>query len=99
VRDAVRAAHEAAVAEALALVEEHAAFTRTGSGGVAQIETSGLVAAAFEHWDSGAGDPNIHTHVAVSSKVQGTDGEMAGTGCPPAVRDESGRLRGLQHRV
>jgi conjugative relaxase-like TrwC/TraI family protein len=74
VRDAVKSAHEAAVAEALALVEEHAAFTRTGSGGIAQIETSGLVAAAFEHWDSRAGDPNLHTHVAVSSKVQGTDG-------------------------
>ena len=73
VRDAVRTAHEAAVAEALALVEEHAAFTRTGSGGVAQVETSGLVAAAFEHWDSRAGDPNLHTHVAVSSKVQGKD--------------------------
>jgi len=75
VRDAVRAAHEAAVAEALALVEEHAAFTRTGSGGVAQVETNGLVAAAFEHWDSRAGDPNLHTHVAISSKVQGTDGK------------------------
>jgi conjugative relaxase-like TrwC/TraI family protein len=75
VRDAVKSAHETAVAEALALVEEHAAFTRTGSGGVAQVETSGLVAAAFEHWDSRAGDPNLHTHVAVSSKVQGTDGK------------------------
>jgi conjugative relaxase-like TrwC/TraI family protein len=75
VRDAVRAAHQAAVAEALALVEEHAAFTRTGSGGVAQVETNGLVAAAFEHRDSRAGDPNLHTHVAISSKVQGTDGK------------------------
>jgi conjugative relaxase-like TrwC/TraI family protein len=75
VRDAVRAAHEAAVTEALALVEEHAAFTRTGSGGTAQVETNGLVAAAFEHWDSRAGDPNLHTHVAVSSKVQGKDGK------------------------
>ena len=75
VRNAVRAAHEAAVTEALALVEEHAAFTRTGSGGTAQVETNGLVAAAFEHWDSRAGDPNLHTHVAVSSKVQGKDGK------------------------
>jgi conjugative relaxase-like TrwC/TraI family protein len=75
VRDAIRQAHEGAVAEALALVEEHAAFTRTGAGGVAQIATNGLMAAAFEHWDSRAGDPNLHTHVAVSSKVQGTDGK------------------------
>jgi len=33
-----------------------------------------LIAAEFEHWDSRAGDPNLHTHVAVSSKVMGTDG-------------------------
>ncbi len=75
VRDAIRRAHEDAVAEALALVEEHAAFTRTGAGGIAQIGTQGLMAAAFEHWDSRAGDPNLHTHVAVSSKVCGTDGK------------------------
>jgi hypothetical protein len=75
VRGAVREAHEAAMREALHLVEEHAAFTRTGHGGIAQVETNGLIAAAFEHWDSRAGDPNLHTHVAVSSKVQGTDGK------------------------
>ena len=75
VRDAVREAHEAAMREALDLVEEHAALTRTGRGGIAQVETNGLTAAAFEHWDSRAGDPNLHTHVAISSKVQGTDGK------------------------
>jgi conjugative relaxase-like TrwC/TraI family protein len=75
VRDAILAAHETALGEALGLVEEHAAYTRTGSGGIAQVETGGLIAAAFEHWDSRAGDPNLHTHVAVSSKVQGTDGK------------------------
>jgi conjugative relaxase-like TrwC/TraI family protein len=75
VRDAIRSAHEAALRGALDLVEEHAAFTRTGHGGVAQAETNGLTAAAFEHWDSRAGDPNLHTHVAVSSKVQGVDGK------------------------
>jgi conjugative relaxase-like TrwC/TraI family protein len=75
VREAVRAAHEGAVGEALDLVEEHAALTRTGRGGIAQIQTGGLIAAAFEHWDSRAGDPNMHTHVAVSSKVQGADGK------------------------
>jgi len=75
VRDALRAAHDGAVREALDLVEEHAALTRTGRGGVAQIRTGGLIAAAFEHWDSRAGDPNLHTHVAVSSKVRGADGK------------------------
>ena len=32
----------------------------------------GLVAASFTHRDSRAGDPDLHTHVAVSNKVQVT---------------------------
>jgi conjugative relaxase-like TrwC/TraI family protein len=75
VRDAIRQAHENALKEAFALVEEHAAYTRTGHGGIAQVKANGLIGAAFEHWDSRAGDPNLHTHVAVSAKVQGSDGQ------------------------
>jgi TrwC relaxase len=74
VRKAIRDAHEQAMHEALDLVEEHAAYTRAGTGGIAQIATHGLICAAFDHYDSRAGDPNLHTHVAVSSKVQGSDG-------------------------
>jgi conjugative relaxase-like TrwC/TraI family protein len=75
VRAAIRRAHEQAIGQAMDLIETHAAYTRTGTGGVAQISTHGLTAAAFEHWDSRAGDPDLHTHVAVSSKVQGSDGK------------------------
>lgn len=75
VRSAVRAAHEAARDAALDLLEEHAAFTRTGSKGQAQVETRGLIAAVFDHYDSRAGDPNLHTHVAISNKVLGVDGK------------------------
>jgi conjugative relaxase-like TrwC/TraI family protein len=75
VRDAVQAAHREAIGSALQFLEQHAAFTRKGAGGVAQIETGGLIAAAFDHWDSRAGDPQLHTHVAVSAKVQGIDGK------------------------
>ncbi|MEV6987480.1 MobF family relaxase [Sphaerisporangium sp. NPDC051017] len=75
VRQAVRQAHEAARDAALDMLEQHAAFTRTGKGGVAQIETGGLIAAVFDHYDSRAGDPNLHTHVAISSKIQGVDGK------------------------
>jgi conjugative relaxase-like TrwC/TraI family protein len=74
VREAIRAAHQQAMRTALDLLEEHAAYTRTGTGGIAQMPTRGLIAAEFEHWDSRAGDPNLHTHVAISSKVQGVDG-------------------------
>lgn len=74
VRNAVQAAHDAARDSTLALLEKHAALTRTGPGGTAQIETTGLIAAVFDHADSRRGDPNLHTHVAVSSKVLGVDG-------------------------
>lgn len=72
---AVRDAHHAAVARALAYVEAHAALTRTGAGGLAQVDTHGLVVAAFDHHDSRAGDPNLHTHCAVSTKLRGHDGK------------------------
>jgi len=75
VRAAVRSAHEAARDAALGLLEKHAAFTRSGDRGQAQIETRGLTMAVFDHYDSRAGDPNLHTHVAISNKVLGVDGK------------------------
>ncbi|MGB8385546.1 MAG: MobF family relaxase, partial [Dermatophilaceae bacterium] len=74
IRTQVEAAHEAAWQRAFAFVEREAALTRTGKAGIAQVDTNGLVAAAFDHPDSRSGDPNLHTHVAVSAKVQGLDG-------------------------
>jgi hypothetical protein len=40
--------------------------------GVRQVDVTGLVATAFTHRDSRAGDPDLHTHVAVANKVQTT---------------------------
>ena len=71
---AIERAHQAAVGDALTFLERHALFTRTGSNGVRQVEVRGLVAAAFTHRDSRAGDPDLHTHVAVANKVQTLDG-------------------------
>src|SRR4051794_1515568 len=73
IRAAVEAAHHEAVGNALGWLEEHASFTRTGRGGVAQIDATGLVCAAFDHRESRAGDPDLHTHVAVANKVCGVD--------------------------
>lgn len=63
--------HDQAVADALDFLQDNAAFSRTGAQGIAQIDTDGFIAAAFTHRDSRAGDPNLHTHVAVSNKVRG----------------------------
>jgi len=67
-------AHHAAVAEVVAFMEREVAATRMGAtgrdGAVAQVDVRGLVATAFDHYDSRAGDPHLHTHVVISNKVQ-----------------------------
>jgi hypothetical protein len=71
---AIERAHYAAVQDALAFIEKHALFTRTGPQGIRQVDVRGLVAAAFTHRDSRASDPDLHTHVAVANKVQTLNG-------------------------
>ena len=70
----IERAHQAAVKDALTFIETHALFTRTGPQGIRQVNVRGLVATAFTHRDSRAGDPDLHTHVAVANKVQTLDG-------------------------
>ncbi len=70
VADQIAAAHHAAVQDALSWLERDAVRTRGGRNGVQQLDTTGMLAAAFGHRDSRAGDPDLHTHVAVSSKVR-----------------------------
>src|SRR4249920_216669 len=70
----IEQAHQAAVKDALAFIEKHALFTRTGPQGIRQVNVRGLVATAFTHRDSRAGDPDLHTHVAVANKVETLDG-------------------------
>lgn len=71
----IEKAHQAAVTDALAFIEDQALFTRLGTNGVRQVDVHGLVATAFTHRDSRAGDPDLHTHVAVANKVQTLDGK------------------------
>ncbi len=70
----IEQAHQAAVQDALTFIERHALFTRQGRNGIRQVNVTGLVAAAFTHRDSRAGDPDLHTHVAVANKVRTLDG-------------------------
>ena len=66
-----------AVADAFGYVERHAAVTRRGAGGVHRIPGRGLVAAAFRHRTSRAGDPQLHTHVLVANLTLGADGRWS----------------------
>jgi DNA primase catalytic core len=70
----IEAAHAAAVAQTLAHLEATAVYTRLGRNGVRQVDVTGLIAAQFTHRDSRAGDPDLHTHVAIANKVQTLDG-------------------------
>jgi conjugative relaxase-like TrwC/TraI family protein len=67
-------AHHAAAAEVVAFMEREVAATRTGAtgldGAVAQVGVTGIIATAFDHFDSRSGDPHLHTHVVISNKVQ-----------------------------
>ncbi|TDO27943.1 conjugative relaxase-like TrwC/TraI family protein [Kribbella sp. VKM Ac-2527] len=75
VQEQIVAAHHEAIDDVIGLIERQAAFTRTGDGGIAQITTKGLIATAFDHWDTRSGDPQLHTHVVIANRVQGPDGK------------------------
>lgn len=72
---AIRAAHTAAVDDALIQVQARVAATRSGHEGARHVPVRGIAAARFDHRDSRAGDPDLHTHVAVSAKVQTLTGD------------------------
>jgi conjugative relaxase-like TrwC/TraI family protein len=69
-RERIHAAHRAAIEDVIAYAEKKVFATRTGAGGVVSQDIRGVVAAAFDHWDSRAGDPQLHTHVVVLNRVQ-----------------------------
>ena len=73
----VRAAHEEAVREAFGYFERTAAAVRRGRNGLTVLPADGLVAAAFRHRSSRAGDPQLHTHVLVANLGRGPDGRWS----------------------
>lgn len=72
-QERIVSAHHAAVADVIALFEREVAATRAGisdaDGAVAQVDVAGVAAVAYDHFDSRAGDPQLHTHVVVANKV------------------------------
>ncbi|WP_053384824.1 MobF family relaxase [Leucobacter celer] len=73
-KDQIRQAHHAAIQATIEKLETDIVRTRTGADGVAQAHVLGISAALFDHWDSREGDPQLHTHMLVSNRVQGEDG-------------------------
>ena len=56
-------AHRQATQETLEWVEQNVIQSRAGHAGVAHVAVRGMVASMFDHWDSRAGDPQLHTDV------------------------------------
>lgn len=69
-RARIYGAHRRALEAVIAYGEGQVFATRTGKAGVVQEDVRGVVATAFDHWDSRAGDPQLHTHVVVLNRVQ-----------------------------
>lgn len=70
----IEAAHHSAVEATLMWLEKEVLFTRRGRGGLQQVKAKGLIAGMFTHRDARSSDPHLHTHVAVSNKVQDETG-------------------------
>ncbi|WP_426939746.1 MobF family relaxase [Pseudarthrobacter sp. S6] len=74
-QDQILQTHHDAVGATLQWLEESVIHTRAGRDGVAHLGTRGAIAACFDHWESRAGDPQLHTHLVIANRVQRiTDG-------------------------
>lgn len=77
-RRGIELAHERAIQDVIRHLEKNVVMTRRGRNGVRQIETSsGVIGTKFRHWDSRAGDPNLHDHVVIANRVRGVDGQWS----------------------
>jgi conjugative relaxase-like TrwC/TraI family protein len=75
--DEIEAAVMDAARDAVAWLERHATYTRTGHHSARTGEWrdgDGLVASTFLHHISRDGDPHLHVHVAIWNRVQRADG-------------------------
>jgi TrwC relaxase/AAA domain len=74
--DEIEAALMDAAREAVAWLERHATYTRTGHHSARTGEWrdgDGLVASVFLHHISRDGDPHLHVHIAIWNRVQRAD--------------------------
>jgi conjugative relaxase-like TrwC/TraI family protein len=80
VQKAVLDAHNTGVREAMEYIHVHAGYTRVHNNETGKKDLQrlpGLVASAYQHETSRAGDPHLHTHVIVPNKQGRGDGKLA----------------------
>ena len=73
-RATIRQAHREAVDAVVDHLEQHAVYARRGTKDRGRIEVDGVIAAAFDHRTSRAGDPLLHTHVVTANLTRTAEG-------------------------
>lgn len=66
---AIYGCHRRAVEYVLSYAERHVFRSRSGARGAIEEDITGVVAAAFTHWDSRSGDPQLHDHLVVWNRA------------------------------
>ncbi|MGA2307891.1 MAG: MobF family relaxase, partial [Acidimicrobiales bacterium] len=69
-KEQIYGCHRHAIEVVLSYAEREVFHSRSGANGVVQEDIRGVVAAAFTHWDSRAGDPQLHDHVVVANRAR-----------------------------
>ena len=62
--------HRKAVEYVLTYAEREVFHSRSGTNGIVTEEIDGVIAAAFTHFDSRAGDPQLHDHVIIWNRAR-----------------------------
>jgi conjugative relaxase-like TrwC/TraI family protein len=71
-RQVIYDCHREAVDYVLTYAEREVFHSRSGTNGIVVEDIEGVVAAAFTHFDSRAGDPQLHDHVIVWNRARST---------------------------
>ena len=69
-RELIEDCHRRAVDYVLAYAEKTVVRSRSGANGVIEEDIHGVIATAFTHFDSRAGDPQLHDHVVVWNRAR-----------------------------
>jgi conjugative relaxase-like TrwC/TraI family protein len=71
-KEKIYGCHRRAIDVVIAYAEREVFHSRSGTNGVVQEDIDGVAATAFTHWDSRAGDPQLHDHVVVANRARST---------------------------
>lgn len=90
-------AHRESVYEVIKKIEQKYGSTRVKNNGVVSIEkTENVIVASFEHGDSRAGDPNLHTHCVLMNMTENSSGAWRTLFADEIYNDKL--LNGLEYR-